>query len=471
VIDCDLELRNGVVVTLDDDRRVLDPGSVAIAGEKIVAVGPPGELDCAPRRTIDCAGSAVIPGLIDCHTHLFQSLTRGLGDGLALWPWLTRLMWPYAAQLTRDEAVAAATLGAVEAVRAGVTAVLDHHYAPTDLDTTLAVADAVERVGLRGVVARGVFGPHSDAARRRGLPEALFRYSVEEELEITRACLAARDAGGRVAIWPGPINPTYVEPELTRALARMALEHGVGWHAHLSEARADEVRANGRMVPGAEWLHAEQLLGDRVLLAHGVWLGDREIELLGETATGVVHNPVANQYLASGVMPLAALRRAGAVVGLGSDGPAGAQRQDLFEAMKAAVLLQRVTALDPRALRAEDALELATREGARLLGLPAGSLAAGRLADVVVVDLTRPHTRPLHRVVPALVYSARASDVRLTIVGGEVVYEDGRCLRVDEDAVVREAEERARAVTGEHWPRGPGSLAGIRPEGETRGAE
>jgi 5-methylthioadenosine/S-adenosylhomocysteine deaminase len=443
---CDLLLTNGAVVTLDDARRVIDPGAVAITGDRIVAVGTPEELAWTARRTIDCTGRAVLPGLIDCHTHLFQTLTRGLGDGMALWPWLRGLMWPYADHLSTEDAVASALLGAIEAVRSGVTSVLDHHYAPTDLASTLAVAEAIEQVGLRGVVARGIFGPVTEAARRRSLPEMLFRHSVEEEIEITRACLEARPAGGRVVIWPGPNNTTYVDRELTRRSVRLAAEHGVGWHTHCAEVRADADSFDAGGLAPVEWLHGEGLLGDRALLAHGVWLSDREIELLGATGSGIAHNPVSNQYLASGVSRLGALREAGATVGLGTDGPAGAQRQDLFEAMKAAVLLQRVTSLDPQALRAEDALELATRDGARLLGVDAGVLALGSLADAIVVDLTRPHTRPLHRVVPALVYSARASDVEMTIVGGEVVYEDGRCLRVDEAAIVGEAQARAEAL-------------------------
>jgi 5-methylthioadenosine/S-adenosylhomocysteine deaminase len=366
---------------------------------------------------------------------------------MALWPWLCELIWPYAAHLTREEAEISALLAAIEAAHAGTTGILDNHYAPSDVDSTLAVAGAIETVGLRGVVARGIFGPITDVARSRDLPPTLFRYTAEEEIALTEACIGARPAGSRVAIWPAPINPTYVDVDLTLRAVELARRSGVRWHTHCSEVRIDTEVSRSRygMAP-MEWLHREGLLGPDTTIAHAIWLSDAEIELLGSTRTGVAHNPVANGYLASGVARIRELRRAGALVALGTDGPGGGQRQDPFESMKAAVLLQRVTSLDPGALTAEDALELATREGARLLGTQAGSLSPGRLADVAVVDLTGAHVTPLHRSVSALVHSARASDVTMTVVGGEVVFEGGRCVRIDEAAVIAEAQGRAHEL-------------------------
>ena len=180
-----------------------------------------------------------------------------------------------------------------------------------------------------------------------------------------------------------------------------------------------------------------------VCRAHGIWFDDREVERVGMTGTGVSYNPTSNQYLASGSIRLRDLRGAGAVVGVGTDGPGCGHRQDLFEEMKQSILVQRVHTLDPTVCTAEEAFEMATREGARYLGIDAGVLAPGKLADVVVVDLERPHLRPLHRVVSTLVYSARGSDVLMTIVGGEVIYEDGRCTRVEEEPVMAEAQARA----------------------------
>jgi 5-methylthioadenosine/S-adenosylhomocysteine deaminase len=442
---CDLLLAGGSVVTVDDDRRVIEPGSVAITGNRITAVGP-SESMAAIRaaRTVDCTEQAIIPGLVDCHNHLFQGLARGLGEGMSLWPWLCEFMWPYAATINPDEARVAAYLGAIEAVRAGATCITDNHYAPSDLDTTLAVAGAIEEVGLRGVVVRGIFGEITEVAIKHGLAPTLFRYTADEEIDITTGCMEKRRPGSRVAVWPAPINIIYVDQGLVHRSIELARTGNVGWHAHCSEAPADpDIYLEAYGIRPIEWLYREGLLGSGGTIAHGIWLDDREVERVGETKTGIAYNPISNQYLASGVLRLRDLRAAGAIVGLGTDGPGCGHRQDLFECMKEAMLLQRVHTLDPTVSNAEEALELATREGARYLGMDAGVLAAGKLADIAVVDLRRPHLRPLHRTVSALAYSARGSDVVMTIVDGRIVYENGRCTFVDEDEIMAEAQIRA----------------------------
>jgi 5-methylthioadenosine/S-adenosylhomocysteine deaminase len=441
--DCDLLLAGGAVVTVDDARRVLDPGDVAIVGERILAVGDARGLELGAARTIDCRGKAVLPGLIDCHNHLFQGLARGLGEGMSLWPWLCEFMWPYSTAIDADDAAIAATLGAIEAARAGTTTIVDNHYSPADLDTTLRVADAIETVGLRGFVARGMFGDTTTVARENGLAESLFRYSLREELDISRDALERR-AGRRVAVWPAPINIIYVEQELVRGAVELARSYGVNWHAHCSEARIDPdlyLRYYG--VRPFEWLAQEGVLDRRATLAHSIWLDDAEVEAAGLAECGIAYNPTSNQYLASGPLRLRALRDAGAVIGLGTDGPGCGHRQDLFEQIKQSILVQRLATLDPEVSNVEEALELATRDGARYAGLDAGQLAEGKLADVVVVGLERPHLRPLHRIVGTLGYSVRGSDVAMTIVGGSIVYEDGRVTTVDEDAVMAEADARA----------------------------
>jgi 5-methylthioadenosine/S-adenosylhomocysteine deaminase len=443
-LQCDLLLTGGSVVTLDDERRVLEPGAVAIAGDRIVAVGLPSDLArYRAARTVDCTGRAVIPGLIDCHNHLFQYLARGLGEGMALWPWLCDFMFPYSTTISGDEARVSATLASIEAARSGTTCILDNHYSPADLDTTLAVASAIEEVGLRGVVARGMFGPTTEVARTHGLEPGMFRYSIEDELAIARAAIERRPPGSKVAVWPAPINVIYVEQDLVRRAVELAREMGSGWHAHCSEARADpDIYVETYGTRPIDWMAKEGLLGRDATIAHAIWLDDREIQQMGETGSGAAHNPVSNEYISSGVMRLRDLRAAGAVIGLGNDGAAG-HRLDGFDQMKAAILLQRIHSLEPTALDAQEALELATREGARYLGVDAGMLASGKLADLAVVDLDRPHLRPLHRTVAALAYSVRGSDVVMTIVGGQVVFEEGRCTMVEEAAVLEEAQARA----------------------------
>lgn len=424
---------------------MIEPGAVAIVGDRIVAVGTADELrDFEVARRIECSGKAVIPGLIDCHTHLFQGLARSLGEAIPLWPWLSQLMFPYASAMTREDAQAAALNGAVEAARAGTTCIVEHHYAPADFESVIAVTDTIRDVGIRGVVARGLAGPMSNVAKENQLTGKLFSYSTDEDIAITRACISARPAGSHVAVWPGPHNIVYGDQELIRRAVELARETGTGWHSHCSVRTEDpDVYVDAYGIRPIEWLHKEGLLGVDATIAHGIHLDDREIECLGESGSAVAYCPVSHQYGGCGVLRLRDLRNVGAVVGLGSDGPAYNHRQDLFECIKQAVLVQRLGTMDPTTTDSEEALELATREAARFVGIDAGSLAPGKLADVTVIGLEHPHLKPRHRTVATLAYSVRGSDVEMTIVGGKVIYEQGRCALVDEAAAMRDVQGRA----------------------------
>jgi 5-methylthioadenosine/S-adenosylhomocysteine deaminase len=256
--------------------------------------------------------------------------------------------------------------------------------------------------------------------------------------------MAARPGGTRIAVVPGPINVVYTEPDLLLSAVELARVAGARWHTHLSAPREDpEIFRATHGVRPVEWLAENGALGPFATLAHATWLSDEEVALLGATSTGIAHLPVSNEYMPYGVLRLRDIRAAGATVGLGTDGSACGHRQDPFEQMKMAILLQRVSHMDPEASTAEEALELATREGARYLGIDAGQIAEGKLADLAVIDLRAPHLTPRHRTVPALVYSATPADVVMTIVGGEIVYEGGRCTRVDETEIMAEAQSRA----------------------------
>ena len=441
--ECDLVLDGGIVVTMAESRPLIPRGTVAISGETIVAVGDSSEVSISAKRRVDCTDKIVMPGLIDCHNHLFQSLGRGLGEGLSLVSWIREFMWPYAAAITSEDATVAAQLGAVEAARSGTTTVLDNHYAPADLETTLSVAHAIETVGLRGAVARGMWGPLTDIARKH-LAESLFKYSITDELDMTRDGIKARPSGSRVEIWPSAIMIAYVDQDLVRRSVELAIEMETGWHTHCSEIELDpQVYLEAFGLRPIEWLHREGLLESHGTIAHGIWLDDQEVERLGTTSTGVAYCPVSHQYLPLGIMRLRSLRDSGAVVGLGTDGPAAGHRQDLFECMKHGILLQRAHTLNPLVSNAREALEMATKTAAEYMGIDAGVLAPGLLADIAVVGVNRPHLQPLSDPIATLAYAARGSDVDMTIVGGDIIYEDGRCLLVDEQSIMDEAAARS----------------------------
>lgn len=441
--NCELLLTNGSVITVDDERRVYEPGAVAITGERIVGVGSPADLKgFRASRVVDCTGKAVLPGFIDTHTHMFQGLGRGLGEGMSLYPWLSDFMWPYARLISRREAWAGVRLTALEAARAGTTAVVDDHYAPTDLETTIGVARTIEEVGLRGAVARGIFGAPAEVTRHYNIPDYLFALSPEEELDITRGAIEAT-AGRRVGVWPAP-DGNFIARDLIIDSVSLAHELDTRWHIHCSAPQSDPaayVSCYGERP--VHWMHRAGILDERAAIAHGVWFDDDEVSYLGAAGAGVAHCPTSNCYMADGAIRMDDLRSAGAVVSLGTDGSSCDHRQDMFEQMKQAIFVQRLNTLDPMALRSEEALELATREGARYLGIDAGVLAPGKLADIAVVDLEQVHLQPLNRTISTLVYAARGSDVVMTIVGGEVIYENGASTRVDDAEVVAEAKARS----------------------------
>ena len=442
---CDVLLDGGTVLTLDPHNPVIERGFVAIAGDRIAAVGNKQQA-CAFEAdlTVPCQGKVVMPGLIDCHNHLFQSLGRTLGEGLSGWEWLSEFMWPYAAGITREETFAAVYLGALEAVLAGTTCVLDHHYGRADHDTTVMVAEILEEVGLRGRVARGMAGPYTGLASRQGLPESAFPLPFDEELAITEACIRSRPQGSKVEICPGPINVVYTDPDLVAASVELARSHGVKWHTHLSAPQSDpSVFQQEHGMRPAVWLHSKGLLGPDAVLAHATWVDTEEIEAMGDTRTAVAHCPLSNLYVPYGVMPLREILDAGVAVGLGSDGSCCGHRQDLFENTRLMVLMHRLHHLDPKASSAAQALEVATRGGAAVHSIQAGVLAAGALADILVIDTTRPHFAPMHDPIAAIVYTARGTDVEMSIVGGEIIVEHGRSTRIDQDAVVSEAIRRA----------------------------
>ena len=446
----DLVLAGGTVVTLDSDRRVIESGSVAVAGNRIVAIDAADRVDAAAAsRVIDCRGTVVLPGFVDCHSHLAQMLIKSLGEGLTTWDWLSTLTFPVADAVTRGEVVAGTRLAALEAVRAGITCVVDNQYMPPDPETTLAVGEAIESIGIRGAVARGMTGTSPPAMAFRDSGSRPNYYTTGEELAIMAELLSGWSDDRLVALWPGPLNIAFNDQEMIAGSADLARQFGTRWHTHCCESRGDPVvyqQAYGT-TPIA-WLHQEGLLGPDVTLAHAIWVTDDEVAALADTGAAVAHNPVSNASLGVGTMPLIKMLDAGVVVGLGTDGPAVGHRQDPFEVMKQTALVQRVHSESASVITSETVLETAALGGAAFTGLDVGVLAEGRLADVVVTDVTGPSCLPHQRTATTVVNSVTGANVRTVVVNGRIVVEDARCVTVDEDEVIEDAD-RAVANLGD----------------------
>ena len=446
----DLVLSGGTVVTLDGDRRVLEPGAVAVSGDRIVAVDAADRVAASgARRVIDCRGCVVLPGFVDCHSHLAQMLIKSLGEGLTTWDWLSTLTFPVVDSVARDEVVAGTRLAALEAVRAGITCVVDNQYMPPDPETTVAVAGAMESVGIRGAVARGMTGTSPPAMAFRESGARPNYHSTGEELSIMTDLLSGWSNDRLVALWPGPLNIAFNDQDMIAGSVELVRRFGTKWHTHCCESRGDPgVYSQAYGTTPIAWLQREGLLGPEATLAHAIWVTPDEVAMLADSGAAVAHNPVSNAYLGVGTMPLLEMLDAGVVVGLGTDGPAVGHRQDPFEVMKQAVLVHRALAVDPSVITSETVLEAALLGGAGFTGFDVGVLAPGRLADMAVIDVTGPSCVPSRKTATTVVNSVTGANVRTVVVDGRVVVDDARCVTIDEHEVIEEAE-RAVANLGD----------------------
>lgn len=447
----DLVIRDVEVVTPDvaaSHERV----SISIVGDRIVAVGPPPPTAAA---VLDGDGLLAVPGLVNAHAHAAFSLSRGWEPVASLDDWLP---WVFAAseRIGPDQARAGARLAFAEMLLSGITTCVDHHYATADRRNTVAVARAAAELGLRVMLAPTAPDPRTDPSSLRVL---------ESELEAIRD-VSARD-GGRVEPWVGLASPGRRESlEQARDLAGLARSNGIRVTYHYAETSSWQVMASDlgyrRMV---DLLVDVGLLGDDVLLAHGVWFGDQELDILASSGTNVVHNPVSNMYLGDGAAPVLEMLGRGIRVVLGTDGANCNNRLDLFASMKGMALLQRLRMLDGAALDAADAFRAATCDGADAVGLDRGGrLEVGCLADVVLLDVSGPAFQPGHDRLSDIVHVAAAGDVHSVVVAGELLLRDGRLVRSDLHDICADATTAGRqvvAATGRPGPadRPRGSLA------------
>jgi len=426
----DLLIVGGTVVTMDAEKRVIEDGAVAALGDAIVAVGTREELDARydAERRIDARGRLVMPGLINSHAHAAMSLFRGIADDLSLDDWLQKYIFPAEARNVNEEFVRWGTkLGLLEMLRGGITTYADMYYFED------AVARVTKDAGMRGV-----------------LGETIIDFPAPDN-KTTAAALAYTE--NFVKRWKGDAlivaavapHSIYTCSEKTlQDAAALARRNGAPILIHVAEARfeLDQGRAKHGITPVA-YLDRIGVLGPDVLGAHCVWVDEADIATLARTRTGCSHNPSSNMKTAAGVMPVPEMLAAGVPLGLATDGAASNNNQDLFEEMDLAAKLQKISKMDPRALPAEQVVELATIGGARALHMAKqiGSLETGKKADLIIVDAGAPHATPMYNVYSEIVFALKATDVRTTVVGGRVVMDERKMLTLDEEGILAKARE------------------------------
>jgi cytosine/adenosine deaminase-related metal-dependent hydrolase len=422
---------------MNDAFDVVD-GDVSIRDGRIVSVGNV-DPNLQHDRVVDAGGGYVLPGLIQTHVHLCQTLFRGSADDLPLLDWLRQRVWPMEAAHTPETLRAAARLAAIELLASGTTTVLSMET----VRHTEAVFEAVADAGLRATIGKCMMDAAPDAPAR--LQEAT-QAALDESVTLARHWHGA--ANGRVRAAFAPRFAVSCSQTLLEAVGVLSAEEGLLVHTHASESRDEIALVRERTGAGnIEYLSRLHLASPRLCAAHCVWPDDRELSLLAEHDVKVMHCPSSNLKLGSGIAPVSEMRRKGITVSLGADGAACNNRLDMFEEMRLAALLQAVRGV-PGALVARDVLWMATRGGARTLGLEAeiGSIEPGKRADVIVVDRDRPHLTPDWDPYPTLVYAARGPDVRTAIVDGELLLDRGELVRMDRFEIVNQARVAARHI-------------------------
>ena len=427
--------------------RIQADRAVRVEGGWIAAVGPRAELagrEDAPggEQHLVLPGRILLPGGVNAHNHSFQSLLRGLGDDLDFMGWRDRVLYPFSRRLDARGIEIGAAFAFAEMLRHGITTVVDFFYLQGGGNQNAEAAiRAAKRVGIRLVLARAFYD-------WTGAPPE-YRETADDATARCRALMARYAADPTVSVQPAPHSLHAASPEMIRAGARVAEEAGVPFHIHVAEYRAEreQVEARHGLTP-VRYLDRLGVLGPRTVAVHCVWLDEGEVRLLAERGAKVAYCPSSNMILGDGVTKLREMRAAGVPVALGTDGGCTNNRLSIFEEMRMAALLQKVTHLDGTAFTAEEAFRLGTAGGGEVLGLPVGDLAPGRLADLVALDLGHPSLHPPHALLKNIVYALSPQAITDVWVHGSRVVREGRLVSEDEAALLAEV----RALTRDWRP-------------------
>ncbi len=432
VVMTDILIKNAIIVTMDDRENVIHGGDVLIEDGLIKKVGKSGTVDVSEgAEVIDGSRKAVLPGLVNAHTHAAMTLFRGYADDLALDEWLNTKIWPLEAKINGDDVYWGTMLAIVEMIKGGTTCFADMYFYADE------IAKAVDESGIRASICGALLGilPTADSDL-----EAAVRFVKENN-----------EKNGRISAVFGPHALYTCTIDHLKKVAKSAEELGARVHTHLLETkheRQDIIKLNGK--EPFDVLKDSGLLEVPIIAAHSIYLTEDELETAATHDLTPVHTPGSNLKLASGIAPVWRYEEEGIMAGLGTDGAASNNNLDMFEEVRLAALIHKVDRFDPTLISAHEALRMATQGGAKALGFTEsiGIIKDGFKADLITIDLDKPHLTPLHDVEANIVYSASGADVADVIVDGKMLMRDRELLTIDEEAVLRKAAEVAEDLVG-----------------------
>lgn len=437
-----LLIKNPWIVTMNDQYEILREGYVLVQGDRIAEVGSDParmqELARTAGEVVEAGDKLLLPGMVNAHTHMFQTFMRGLADDKPLFQWLREEIWPFSALMSEEDFRCAALLGSMENLKTGATSVIDQHYIYTSRKNGDMVFEAMRESGIRGCLSR-CFG-NKEYDPRFMEPDDV----ILDEIRRLHAQYAGEE-NGRLSLSVGPINPWAVTAELFIKSKALARELKIKYQVHTAETKAVVERASAMYggLRNVEQFDSLGILDEDTQLVHSVWLSDNELSIIREKKPQIVHCPVANMYLASGVARIPELLKQGTSVALATDGPGSNNSQDMLSTLKYTACLHKIHTLDAQVLYPRDVLTMATRNGATAMGrTDLGVVAPGYKADLILVDWKKAHIAPVHKPDSALVYNANGNDVDTVIVDGEIVIRNKKSTRVDEAALIEECQER-----------------------------
>jgi len=438
--EADILLSNAIVITMDENFNQYEPGALVVSGDSILAVGPEQEIknSFTAAETIDCGGKVIMPGLVNAHTHVPMTLLRGLADDLRLDVWLLGYMMPVEREFVSPDFVRLGTeLACVELIRSGVTCFADMYYFEE------SVAQATAEAGLRAVCSQTVM--------KYPTPDADF---YEESLAAAREYIQRWKGHPLIVPSVAPHAPYTCTEDILRATAELAVEFDVPLHTHIAETALEVENARQEYgMPVIPYVKKQNIFDAKVLAAHCVHIDNGEIQTLLHHKAGVAHNPSSNMKLASGFAPVVKMLEAGLNVGIGTDGPASNNDLDMFEEVRLASFMAKANSGDPTALPAQQTLAMATRLGANALhiGHLTGSLAPGKRADLILIDINTLHNAPRFRREPdgiyaQIVYAAKSSDVSDVMVNGKWLMRSQQLTTLDEDNLYEQTAEYSKNI-------------------------
>lgn len=421
-------LKDVLILTMN----VNDPpftGDILIEGDTIKEIGV--QVTEEADEVIQGKGMLAMPGLINAHQHTPMSLLRGFSDDLKLMDWLDKKMLPAEARMTTEDIYWGTQLSMAEMIKSGTTAFADMYIHMN------VIASAVEEVGMRASLTRGLVFLQDDGGRR-----------MAEAIDLIDRWSGKAD--GRITTMLGPHAPFTCPPEPLQEIIELAAVRNMPIHIHLAETREEviKIREKYNQTPSEYLYHLGLFERAHVLLAHSVHLNNRDIRYVKGMRGGVAHNPVSNLKLGCGIAPITEMMKQGITAGLGTDGAGSATTLDMFEEIKAATWLQKLDYGDPTVLPAKQALRMATIGSAQLLKIDnqVGTLEVGKKADIILLDLNKPHLQPYHNVESLIAYSANGADVDTTIINGKVLMKNRQLLAIDEEELFRQVSVRAKRI-------------------------